>query len=328
MSDVELEQNCTVSKNDKRKRSDKSSASDLDSSLGEVKTSGKPKSKKKKEVIAESTEISGDKMDPDIHAQLKQINKKLSNVLTKDDTSIKSLIRETFKMMKNEFLESVSHRIDILEGKLFEKEEENTKLKEKIENLEKENDKIKTEQIKANTATENDQNKLKEEINNLEQYGRKNNLRFDGLFEDKHETAEQSGRKVAECLNTLIPNLFIRKCDIDIAHRLNRKKDQHGRPRQIIVKFVSRMTRDRIWQHRQLLARSRIFVNEDLTPKNAYVMACLRKKQPDEVDSSWSANGKLFFKNKSGSVHEVKYKDFDHWIHLDWPEKSNSMNME
>ena len=79
------------------------------------------------------------------------------------------------------------------------------------------------------------------------------------------------------------------------------------------------MTRDRIWLHRQLLARSRIFDNEDLTPLNSYVMACVRKKLPEEVDTSWSTNGKLFFKNKSGSVHEITYKDYDHWMELDWP---------
>ena len=264
--------------------------------------------------------------DKHIHAQLKQINSKLSNVLTKDDNSIKDLVRETLKMMKEDFLESVSNRIDILEGKLFEKEEENTKLKEKIEDLEKENEKIKTEQTNANNVNKIDQAKLKGEINSLEQYGRRNNLRFDGFYEDKHETAEQTGRKVAECLNSLVPNLVVRRCDIDIAHRLNRKSDKTNRPRQIIVKFVSRMTRDTIWQHRQLLARSRIFVNEDLTRLNSYVLTCVRKKLPDEVDSTWSSNGKLFFKNKSGSAHEVQYKDFDHWMKLDWPKRQNAMD--
>ena len=172
--------------------------------------------------------------DKDLHAQLKQINKKLSNVLTKDDNSIKDLIRETLKTMKNDFLESVSHRIDILEGKLFEKEEENTQLKEKIEQLEKENEKIKSEQNKANDVILNDQTKLKGELNNLEQYGRRNNLRFNGLFEDRQETAEQTGRKVAECLKALIPNLIIRRSDVDIAHRLNRKPNKKVEKRKKI----------------------------------------------------------------------------------------------
>ena len=134
------------------------------------------------------------------------------------------------------------------------------------------------------------------------------------------ESAEQTGQKVAQCINAHVPNLIIRRCDIDIAHRLGKRIDK--RPRQIIVKFTSRMTRDTVWQNRRLLTRSRVYVNEDLTKVNAYVMTCIRKKLPEEVESTWSNNGRIFFKNKSGSSHEVTYKDFNHWRGLDWPKKS------
>ena len=324
MSDVETDTDNKKNKNDKRKRGSKSSTSDLETSLS--KTTQKPKTKKPKQKNKETIDEkqSDDKMsenDQDIQIQLKEINKKLSNVLTKDDNSIKNLIRDTLKMMKNEFLESVSHRIDILEGKLFEKEEENTKLKKKLEDLEEENKKIKLEQTKVNEADKKANEKMKKEINNLEQYGRRNNLRFDGIHEDKMENAEQTGRKVAQCINALIPNVCVRRCDIDIAHRLPGKTTDQKRPRQIIVKFVSRMTRDAIFQNRKLLTRARVFVNEDLTSLNAHVLTCIRKKQPEEVELSWSNYGRLFFKNKSGSTHEVNYEDYNHWLTLDWPKK-------
>ena len=128
-------------------------------------------------------------------------------------------------------------------------------------------------------------------------------------------------QRVAECLNAQIPNLQIRRWDIDIAHRLNRKVPNYSRPRQIIIKFVSRYMRDRVWENRWLLTKSRVFINEDLTPLNGHVIACVRKKQPTEVESAWTNNGRIFFKNSSGTVHEVEYKDYDHWIEMKWPEK-------
>ena len=324
MSDVETETEKNKNKNDKRKRGSKSSTSDLETS--QTEKTQKPKTKKPKQKNKETIEEkqSGDKMsgnDQDIQIQLTEINKKLSNVLTKDDNSIKNLIKETLKMMKNEFLESVSHRIDVLEGKLFEKEEENSKLKKKLENLEEENKKIKLEQTKVNEADKKGNDKLKKEINNLEQYGRRNNLRFDGIHEDKMENAEQTGRKIAECVNALVPNLCIRRCDIDIAHRLPGKSTDQKRPRQIIVMFVSRMTRDAIWQNRNLLNRARVFANEDLTSLNAHVLTCVRKKLPEEVELSWTNYGRLFFKNKSGTTHEVLFEDYNHWLTMDWPKK-------
>ena len=57
---------------------------------------------------------------PEITRQLTEINKKLSNVITKGDGTLREMIKEVFQQMKDEFLRSVSHRIDILEGKLFE----------------------------------------------------------------------------------------------------------------------------------------------------------------------------------------------------------------
>ena len=324
MSNKEINKNSEQNSADKRKRSEKSSCSDFDTSLDQTeRTDNKNKQSKKKSKIVTSLEpqTSASMSDLDLKKQLNEINKKLSNVITKDDDSIKNMIRETFLLMKTELLESVSHRIDILEGKLFDKEEENSKLKEKLELLENENEIIKTAQNQAKLDDKTDQEKIKEQINNLEQYGRRNNLRIDGIAEDYPETAEQTGRKLAECLNATIQDLNIRRCDIDIAHRIGKRNNNNQRPRQIIVKFVSRMTRDAVWQGKKLLTRLRVFVNEDLTQLNAHVMTCIRKKLPDEVETSWSNNGRLYFKNKSGSDHEVKYKDYKDWLKMNWPEK-------
>lgn len=53
-------------------------------------------------------------------------------MVSKEDGSLRSIVKEVFAQMKEEFLKSVSHRIDILEGKLYEKESENGNLRTEV----------------------------------------------------------------------------------------------------------------------------------------------------------------------------------------------------
>ena len=134
MSNKEIDKSSKLNPNDKtdkRKRSEQSSCSDIDTSIDkttESTDSNKQQKKKTKVVKSPETQNSASMSEQDLNKQLQEINKKLSNVITKDDDSIKNMIRETFLLMKTEFLKSVSHRIDIFEGKLFDKEEGNSKL--------------------------------------------------------------------------------------------------------------------------------------------------------------------------------------------------------
>ena len=145
----------------------------------------------------------------------------------------------------------MSHRINILEGKLFEKDKENDSLKKKIGELQSDIDsrKAETEEQKA----ENSKLQVQIEksaaangkIHDLEQYGRRNNLKINGLpelFGD--ETAEMTREKVIDKLNSVIADLNLRREDIDIAHRLGSKQNRKRRvttvsARQVIIKFNS-----------------------------------------------------------------------------------------
>ena len=152
------------------------------------------------------------------------------------------------------------------------------------------------------------------ENNNLEQYGRRNNIVIVGVPESPNETAEETSKIAAETLNARMPDTNIRRCDIDIAHRLGQKQD--NKPRAVIMRFVSRMTRNNIVRNRKTLKGSNIYINEDLTKLNHKVLKCVRTKMTDEVESAWSSNGKIFYKHKDKSIKEVKPKDYQHWIDL------------
>ena len=227
-------------------------------------------------------------------------------------------------------LNSVYNRLEILEGQLFERDEENDKLQKSIADLTETVDKQK-ELIKEQKA---ENQKLKDEIesanvemesklNGLEQYSRKNNIRISGIPETGTESAEATTEKIIRKLNDSIPELNLQKDHVDVAHRVGgKKKDRH---RQIIVKLNSRMKRDEILKNRRNFKGTNTFISEDLAKTNQLVLTCIRKKMPDEVDQSWSKGGHLYYKLKSDSdtVLEVQYKDFQSWIDLPWPAKED-----
>ena len=194
----------------------------------------------------------------------------------------------------------MSHRINILEGNLFEKDKENVSLKKKIGELQSnidsrkaEIEEPKAENSKLQVQIEKSAEAANGKINDLEQYGRRNNLTINGLpelFGD--ETAEMTREKVIDKLNSVIADLNLRREDIDIVHRLGSKQNRKGRvttvpARQVIIKFNSRIKRNKVLKNRKLFKGTDIFVNENLTQINQLALACVRRKMPDEVKQSW-----------------------------------------
>ena len=253
--------------------------------------------------------------------KVEEINKKLSNVLWKDDGFPRDIIKEIFQQMKDEFLLSVYKRIEILEGRLFEKDQDNynflgsiDQLKQQIEENNSKIEEQKVENQKLREQIEKTNQNFESKMNDMEQYSRKNSVRISGIRETGFESAEETIENVTETLNKAFKHLNLQNEHINIAHRLGKKKNvPHATAhRQIIVKFHLRMIKDSILKRRRELKGSNIFISEDLTSINQQVLACLRKKMPDEVDQSWSRNGRQFYKAKSNKdkIIEVQYKDF------------------
>ena len=176
-------------------------------------------------------------------------------MLWKDDGFPRDIIKEIFQQMKDEFLLSVYKRIEILEGRLFEKDQDNYKLLGSIDQLkqqiEENNSKIeeqKVENQKLREQIEKTNQNFESKMNDMEQYSRKNSVRISGIRETGFESAEETIENVTETLNKAFKHLNLQNEHINIAHRLGKKKNvPHATEhRQIIVKFHSRMIKDSI----------------------------------------------------------------------------------
>lgn len=313
----------------KRKRSENSSISELELSTIEEGKKGKQRKKKQKKTDINQSAVSEidtaelmsqmkninlklEKLD----GSIKKINERFENVMIKGDGTLRETMKELLREMKDGLLKSVEQKMEILEGKLFERDQENDRLKTKIATLETTvaNKVSENDDLKETVQTVNDDRKQFE--NESEQYSRRNNIKIRGIPDlNPMETAYQTGEKVAKVLEQYkIFNLKIQ--DVDIAHRLPNKTNKN---RDIIVKLVSRYVKDIIMWNRKKLHGSGIFINEDLTRTNLHVLMCVKKKALDEVNEVWTRNGSVMYKDKQDKIHKVTYSEFHEWIDLPWP---------
>ena len=307
-----------------QKRGHISSTSDIDTSLDSTSSPHEKltKSQRKKKVKTDNkiTELNLDmSSSASMEKQLKDINDKLSQVITKNDTSfLKEIIKDTILDLKNSILAPVIKQIETLEASLFEKSLENDNLKKDIVSLKSS---VEEKEIKINTLQKSlslETSKRVKAINKHEQYSRVNNIRIHGLSGDQNdETANQTAEKVLNMINKKL-NVNMPYNEIDIAHRLGSFKP--GSNRGVIVRFVRRQAKANIMSLKKKLKNSGMSMFDDMSGLNSIILACLKKKQPDEVDQAWFANGKHFVKWKADSrVEKIKYEDYDTWLSLPWP---------
>ena len=249
--------------------------------------------------------------------KIDQINDKLNNILTKDDTKfIKKIIIESLEEMKEKILASVIKTIEIVESEQHEMAIKNDDLKSEIEKCKAENIVLK-DQIRIEEETR------KEKLNDLEQYGRRNNIRISGLSHDKpNEYAQESIEGVISKVNNKL-GLPLHYQDIDIAHRLGKFKA--GKIRPVIVKFVRRIDKINVMRNAHKLKNTKLSINEDLTHLNQSVLASIRINGKADFSKTWSFEGKLFAKHKNGKSEQVEYKHFAKWLSM-WPKEDNVMD--
>ena len=322
---------------DKRKRESESSissAGDLETSASSVKQR-KPKKKKGKKVDnvsqnkfsvlkeddnAIESDSESEDFDPekstDINSGLKQINEKLSGVMLSNSEILKNLIPEIVKNVREEITKIFEDKLDRLESRIFEVEIENDKLKKEIEDNKRESAKKEDELRQAIIDIDKNSWEHGGRINNLDQYSRSNNLVISGIPEDQSqwEKPRETAEKVVKTMNEKLKNLNIESADIDICHRLGKIRTE--KPRPVIVRFISRMTRNDLMYRRRDLKGTNIYVNEDLSHLNRHMLVNLKRMIPHD-ESVWVKDGTLYHKSGNGHIQKILHGDYAKWMGVD-----------
>ncbi|XP_077486556.1 uncharacterized protein LOC144097801 [Amblyomma americanum] len=137
---------------------------------------------------------------------------------------------------------------------------------------------------------------LKDQVNELEQYGRRQNLEIHGVKWEENEN-------LLPKINELAASLGLRSLvedDIDGIHRLSTRK---GRKAPILVRFVSRKTKEN-WKskNKQLVdSESEVRFYDNLTSRNKHLLWLARTRaQQMGYCFTWQKNGKVMVRKGPG----------------------------
>ena len=237
-----------------------------------------------------------------------------------------SKIHEDIKTLKEELkgeIQAVKSELSEATKSLSAVWEEVQSLKQKNKDLQDQCDSTMRENNKLNEEIST----LKNRLIKLEDYSRRKNLRFYNIPENPGESNEECSRKVMEVLTELgaVPeNIMFHAVhrtgnpnntasSNSAANNEESTKSREGasrppRPRPILVRFVSRMDSDWIWENRKKLMNSSrfssVFIDKDLSLESAKQRGKLRAayKKAKELDI-----GRVFIKGKNLTVNSTVY---------------------
>lgn len=228
------------------------------------------------------------------------IDQKLSGMVTTEtlnDKFSKMATKSDLAKATSEIVNKLNTKIENLESRVFDLENTNDDLTKKVQFLETKLSKLEDTVTEVGYTAE----KADHDINNLEQYTRKSSIRIFGLNDDKDEKVEMTCQKVQELLQSKLQMNF-QNSDIDIAHRLGRYDNKRNRP--VIVKFMCRRKKMECIANRHKLSGSHIFIRDDLTKDNQYLMDIC--KYDDRIQKTWTDNGKIFAQLATdSSIHRI-----------------------
>jgi pimeloyl-CoA synthetase len=145
---------------------------------------------------------------------------------------------------------------------------------------------------------------LEKRLDDHEQSTRVNDLEIHGIPQESNETVLEVVKRVGDALGVVITDDMVDSC-----HRIG-KKQEGGRPRGIVVKFVRRQMKEEILQKRRvkrtlstrhlgLATDTPIYVNESLCPGRRRLFAAARvAKKEKGYKYLWIRNGSILMRRK------------------------------
>ena len=153
----------------------------------------------------------------------------------------------------------------------------------------------------------------------MEQYTRRNSLRFYGIPENQSKGKQEDTDTVIQKVVQEKLGIKIEKADICRSHRIGGKPNSRDfpsnnnqpqpRPRPIIVKFVSYNTRRRVFMNKRKLKGQKITIREDLTKANRDVLTSAIQKYGER--NTWTMDGRIYFVTGDGRKQQYGYDEHD-----------------
>lgn len=242
------------------------------------------------------------------------ILEKLSNIHA-DVKGSKDELKSEIQALKTE-LSEVTKSLNAVWDEVQSLKQKNKDMQDQCDAAARENSKL-NEEIST----------LKNRVIKLEDYSRRENLRFYNIPENPGESSEECSRKVMDVLSELGADL--ENISFHAIHRTGKPDTSASsnnavsngvltesreralrppRPRPILVRFVSRMDSDWAWENRKKLMNSSrfssVFIDKDLSAESAKqrgkLRAALRKAKELNI-------GKVFIKGKNLLVNSTVY---------------------
>ena len=171
------------------------------------------------------------------------------------------------------------------------------KLENRVSTLESENDYLRRRV-----------SQLEGSLDAAEQYSRRNNVRISGLPENQDESTDDLVLAMSRAVGA---DISIN--EIDRSHRVGPRRNKDGtsasKPRDIIVKFISYRSRQKLFRKRgaaKSCGYAGKFINEDLTKTRSLILyKCRELKRQGRVQDAWSMDGKILVKDRSGKIRPV-----------------------
>lgn len=221
----------------------------------------------------------------------------VKDLLEIQKNTILSFFKETFSVF-NERLDRVAADVQELKTGLNFCGD---KLKEKTDNADKELCQLKSEMLKATQIQGRlfqNVDELKKKSIEAEDRSRRNNLRIDGITENRKENWNETKTKLQELFEQ---KLLVNGAVIERAHRVG--KAQEGQPRTIVCKLLNYNDKERIRKNTSKLKGSGIYVNDDFSEETLAIRKELYRQQRTHRE-----NGKF----ARVSYNRLIVRDFTH----------------
>lgn len=229
-------------------------------------------------------------------------------VLTSPSDTDPKYILMAIEAMKKEIMREVAHKHEELMRSVSFCSDKITDFEKKLENL---NDRFKKvdKLMQENDTLKREVNDLNKKISDMEQHSRRNNLEIQNFPETKGENMIDVIAKIGELISCPVT-----ADNIDAVHRVPHVDKNNNKPKNIIVRFITRHLKDKYFYSAKQFkgipatqlgfpnALDKIFVNEHLSPTNKILYKQIRDAAKAKgYKYIWVKNAKFFVKKNETS---------------------------